>query len=49
MPAGMKFELKTGVATREAFGKTLVELAPSRADASERAGVRSRIGSDQGG
>lgn len=32
MPAGMKFELKTGVATREAFGKTLVELARENPD-----------------
>ena len=32
MPAGTKFELKTGVATREAFGKTLVELARENPD-----------------
>ncbi|MCL4854234.1 MAG: transketolase family protein [Bryobacteraceae bacterium] len=32
MPAGTKFELKTGVATREAFGKTLVELARKNPD-----------------
>jgi transketolase len=32
MPAGTKFELKLGAATREAFGKALVELGETNSD-----------------